>query len=95
MEFMQKQILWKEIKVQKKNILGYVVDFYDEENKIIIEWDEEHHYKNNILREYDIKRQIKIKNFLPDFKFIRIRQKDFLNLNLKEKFNYINIRLNP
>jgi very-short-patch-repair endonuclease len=78
----------------EKNILGYFLDFYDEENKIIIEWDEEFHYKKNQLKECDINRQKRIMNKLLDFKFIRIREKEFLNLTLENKFNYINIKIN-
>lgn len=79
---------------KEKNMLGYWLDFYDPENKIIIEWDEERHYKHNQLQEYDVYRQNRILTKLPDFRFIRIRQKDFMGLSLEEKFNYINIRLN-
>jgi len=45
----------------------------DFENKIIIEYDERHHYNNDKLREKDIIRQIEIQELYPDFKFIRIK----------------------
>ena len=43
--------------------LGYWLDGYDKERNIVFEYDEPKHYidcENNILREYDIKRQVAI-----------------------------------
>jgi hypothetical protein len=67
-------------------IIGYSLDFYSPEYNLVIEWDEEAHYKNNILREKDIIRQKKIENELR-CKFIRIREKEFL----KEESKYYNL----
>lgn len=65
--------------------IGFFLDFFDENNKIIIEWDEAHHfYKNGELKKKDILRQEKIEKMFPDFMFIRI--KDF-NLEDKDIFN--------
>jgi len=59
--------------------LGYYLDFYDPTNKLIIEWDEEHHYTiTGNLRKKDIQRQKEIQEYFPDFRFIRIREKDFI-----------------
>ena len=45
--------------------IGYFVDFYDEINNIVVEYDETSHYdKNWNLRPKDIKRQNEIKNHL-------------------------------
>ena len=53
--------------------LGYWVDGYDKENKIVYEIDENYHFNpDGSLRERDIKRQLEIENFL-DCKFVRIR----------------------
>ena len=56
--------------------LGYWLDGYDEENNIVYEWDERHHYDvyGNLL-EKDINRQREIEDYLK-CKFIRIRQED-------------------
>jgi len=54
--------------------LGYWVDGYDEENNIVYEYDEEHHFdKNGNLQEKDIIRQQEIENLLK-CKFIRIKK---------------------
>jgi len=57
--------------------LGYFVDYINFEKYIIIEWDEEHHYKENKLLERDIQRQKEIEEYLPSFKFLRIRENEF------------------
>ncbi len=70
--------------------LGYFLDFIDFKNRIIIEWDEEKHYTiDGNLKEKDIQRQKEIENYFPDFKFIRIREKNFILSSNKEKINYI------
>lgn len=43
--------------------------------KIIIEWDEESHYKNGELKEKDARREREIKEALPDYDIFRIREK--------------------
>jgi hypothetical protein len=64
--------------------LGYFLDYINFEEKIIIEFDEEHHFiENDNLSERDILRQKEIQDYFPRYKFIRIREKDFLN-NFKE-----------
>jgi len=53
--------------------LGYWVDGYDEENNVVIEFDEiKHFHKNGKLKEKDINRQCEIMKFLK-CKFIRIK----------------------
>ncbi len=58
--------------------LGYFPDYINFDLKIIMEWDEEYHYENDILSERDIQRQIEIQKFYPDFEFRRIREKDII-----------------
>ena len=54
--------------------LGYWVDYYNPEIKVIIEWDEESHYKNDELSVKDKTRQKEIESVFPDYDFIRIRE---------------------
>ena len=54
---------------------GYHVDYFNQDLKLIIEWDEEGHYKNGNLRKKDIQRQKEIQEFYPNFEFRRIREK--------------------
>lgn len=56
-------------------INGYFLDGYCQELNIAFEIDEEHHYKNNILRQKDIEKQNNIMKAL-NCDFIRIRVKD-------------------
>jgi len=56
--------------------LGYWPDYINFDKKLIIEWDEEGHFKQDKLKEKDIIRQNRIEQFLPQFKFIRIREND-------------------
>jgi hypothetical protein len=59
--------------------LGYWVDYINFDLKLIMEWDEENpHYINGELSIKDKLRQKEIQNFLPDFKFDRIREKSIL-----------------
>jgi hypothetical protein len=53
--------------------LGYWVDGYDEENNIVYEYDEEHHFINGKLLEKDTIRQQEIEHFL-NCKFIRFKE---------------------
>ena len=52
--------------------LGFWVDGYDKENNIVYEYDEKHHFKNNVLTDKDIKRQNIITNHLK-CGFIRVK----------------------
>jgi hypothetical protein len=54
--------------------LGYFLDYINFEKKLIIEWDEKHHFdeKGN-LKEKDIQRQKEIQEYYPDFEFKRIK----------------------
>lgn len=58
--------------------LGYWVDYYNPELKLIIEWDEDQHYIGGTLKPKDIQRQEEIQTLLPVFEFKRIRQSDIL-----------------
>jgi len=60
--------------------LGYFPDYFNSDLKLIMEWDEKHHYRNNQLKEKDIKRQKEIENLFPSFKFVRIREKDLIGV---------------
>lgn len=54
--------------------LGYWLDYINFEKKLIIEWDEKHHYTSDgFLKEKDIIRQKKIPSIFPDFIFDRIK----------------------
>lgn len=53
-------------------ICGYFLDGYCQELNLAIEVDEEYHYKNNILRQKDIEKQINIAKFL-NCSFLRLR----------------------
>jgi hypothetical protein len=58
--------------------LGYWLDYINFEKKLIIEFDEGHHYlTDGSLREKDIVRQKEIENLLNDFIFIRIKENSF------------------
>jgi len=56
--------------------LGYFPDYFNSKLKLIMEYDERRHYRNGKLRKRDIKRQEEIQNLFPDYKFVRIREKD-------------------
>jgi len=58
----------------------YRVDYFNEEIKILVEWDEEHHYcANNELKEEDKIRQKMIQEEYPNFVFIRIRERNYFS----------------
>lgn len=59
--------------------LGYWVDYYNPELKLIMEYDEPHHYENGKLREKDVARQEEIKKYFIGFEFKRIKQEDINN----------------
>ncbi len=54
--------------------LGYWVDYINHDLKLIMEYDESRHYKDGQLKDRDILRQNEIENYLPDYKFVRIKQ---------------------
>ena len=55
--------------------LGYFPDYINFEKKIIMEWDEEHHFDSEgDLKKKDIQRQKEIQEFYPDFEFIRLKE---------------------
>lgn len=54
---------------------GYFLDYINHEMKLIIEWDEEAHYRNGKLRQKDVRRQKEIQGHFPGYTFIRIREK--------------------
>jgi len=55
--------------------LGYWLDYFNKDIKLIMEWDESHHFlSDGSLRDKDVKRQQAIENHYKDFKFIRIKQ---------------------
>ena len=55
--------------------LGYWTDYINFDLKLIMEYDESHHYDtNDSLREQDIQRQEEIQELFPDFKFERIKE---------------------
>ena len=58
--------------------LGYWLDYFCLDKKLIIEWDEEAHYINGKLKERDIIRQKEIENHFPDYTFIRIREAEYI-----------------
>lgn len=54
--------------------LGYWLDYINFSLKIIIEWDEDHHFeKSGELTKRDIIRQEEIQRYFSEYKFIRIR----------------------
>ncbi|MFH1603245.1 MAG: DUF559 domain-containing protein [Pseudomonadota bacterium] len=56
--------------------LGYFLDYINHEKRLIIEWDEEYHYRNGQLREKDVRRQKEIEEQFPEYTFIRIRESE-------------------
>ena len=55
--------------------LGYWLDYFNEDLKLIMERDESHHFlSDGSLKDKDIKRQQSIENYCTDFRFIRIKQ---------------------
>lgn len=58
---------------------GYFPDYINFDLKLIMEYDERHHFDyDGNLKEKDIQRQKEIQEFYPDFKFRRIREKDLV-----------------
>ena len=63
--------------------LGYFPDYINFKLKLIMEWDEQHHYKNGKLSRRDVLRQREIQKAFPSFKFKRIKE------NKNETYNRI------
>lgn len=58
--------------------LGYFLDYFNPDLKLIIEWDEPGHYdREGNLNKKDIQRQREIQEIYPDFRFVRIKQETF------------------
>ncbi len=58
--------------------LGYFIDYLNPFMKLIIEWDEERlHYRNDMFKDKDERRQFEIMQHFPDYEFLRIREKYF------------------
>ncbi len=60
-------------------VIGYSLDYINFDLKMIIEWDEESHYRKGFLKKKDAERQQEIQEHFPDFRFVRIRQKEKLD----------------
>ena len=58
----------------EQTVGDFRVDYYNEELKLIFEWDEEYHYVDGKLRPGDVKRQKEIEDLCPDFRVVRIRE---------------------
>lgn len=55
--------------------LGFFLDYINHETKIIIEYDEKHHYDcHEKLRKKDVVRQNMIQEKFPEYKFLRIKE---------------------
>jgi hypothetical protein len=54
--------------------LGYWVDYFNLDLKLIMEFDEKHHYLQGKLKHKDVIRQKQIQELYPDFEFKRIRE---------------------
>ena len=57
--------------------LGYFVDYFNPDMGIIMEWDEEHHYRNGKLKKKDIQRQEEIMRHFPEYELLRVRESCF------------------
>ena len=62
----------------------FLPDGIDYNNKIIIEIDETYHNRN-IIKKYDIERDKQILQVLPEFKIVRLIEKDLLNIMKKSQ----------
>jgi len=55
--------------------LGYFLDYFNSSAKLIIEWDEPHHYDDHgNLNQKDVQRQSEIQDLYSNFEFRRISQ---------------------
>lgn len=73
---------------QEYRVFRYSLDYINSDLKLIIEWDEEQHYRDDKLTEKDIERQRKVRRVFRNFAFLRIREKYFDN----EQFSILNQR---
>ncbi len=60
-------------------VIGYSLDYINFDLKMIIEWDEESHYRKGFLKKKDTERQQEIQEHFSDFRFVRIRQEEKLD----------------
>ena len=57
--------------------LGYSLDYFNRDLKLIIEVDEKHHFdENGLLKSKDIERQKEIQEKFPDFQFLRFKEEE-------------------
>jgi len=63
----------------------YRVDYINFDFKLIIEWDEERHFRSKDQIKKDLKRQKIIQEKFPDFEFIRIRESEAFEMVTKIK----------
>ena len=82
---------------KEKQIAGFFVDYFNDDVKLIIEWDEEGHYgpaySGGKLSERDIYKQNAVMSEYPDFLFIRLREKDVFRIwDRKKLLTYAQIR---
>ncbi len=54
--------------------LGYYLDYINFDLKLIMEWDEKHHYSKKYIIK-DRRREHEIKTYFPDYKFVRINER--------------------
>jgi hypothetical protein len=54
--------------------LGFFPDYFNPKLKLIMEWDESHHFVDGKLSDKDLRRQDAIQALFPDFEFIRINE---------------------
>lgn len=75
------------IKTDKGKV--YYLDYFNRKLKLIIEWDEEHHYVHGVLRNEDIQRQGRVQKIFPGYIFVRLREKIVLEDRKGRIFNFI------
>jgi hypothetical protein len=56
--------------------LGYWVDYINFDLKLIIEWNENKHYKNGSLNDRDVKRQKEILQIFSEYDFVQLKHDD-------------------
>jgi len=84
----------------EKKIGRYFVDYFNKKYKIVLEWNENWHYDNGQLKEYDIEKRKYILTKYPNYTYIIIKQSDwFNNGNMTEEItikivDYILTKLN-
>ncbi len=74
----------------EKKIGRYFVDYFNNRNKLIIEWNESSHYNSNgKLKIRDIKKRKYILGYYPEFKYFIIKQSDWINIEKDLIINHI------